>query len=124
MYTLFIVIAGCVIVYGQLSEEIPPVAGGFTSLDESRWDAVGAIVERSLIQLANEQGHHFKLVKLHAVQTQVVAGISYIADGEFENKAGKKLNCHFTLHVEEWTNFDQLTLKCAEKNYVVTRGLQ
>ena len=114
---LSIVVVCCAVAYGQVG-----IPGGLFDLEESRWDEVKSVLQRSLLQLANEQGHHLKLSKFNNVQYQVSTGFKYHADAEFENNVGEKLNCHFTLWVQEWINFDELKLNCAEKEYVVTRG--
>ena len=98
--------------------------GGFSPVQQENWGGVSNKVSGHLVQLASEQGHHFKLVKLRSVKSQVVAGINYEADAEFENKAGEKLDCSLSLWVQQWVNYDKLTLKCAEKEYVVERGTQ
>lgn len=114
---LFVLALCCAVAYAG-----PP--GGFSHLEEKKWGEVTRIIERSLLQLAREQGHHFKLVKLHTVEHQVIAGTKYVADADFENKIGEKLKCHVTLEVQDWKDFDELKMKCLEKEYVVRRGIR
>lgn len=116
---LSVLVVCCTIVCGQVG-----IPGGLFELEESRWNEVSEALERSLIQLGNEQGHHLKWSKFQSVQYQVVAGFKYHADGEFEKNTGEKVNCHFTLWVQEWVNFDELKLNCGKQKYVVTRGSQ
>lgn len=116
---LLCVVVCCAVAYGQIG-----APGGFQNLDESKWGEVTAVLEGSLVKLASEQGHHLKLVKLRSVKSQTVAGVNYEADAVFENATGENLNCSLTLWVQSWTNFDKLTLKCAEKEYVVVRGAE
>lgn len=114
---LSVLIVCCAVAYGS-------APGGFHRLEESKWGEVSRVIDRSLLQLAKQQGHHFKLIKLHTVEHQVVTGTKYEADADFENKIGEKLKCHVTLLVQEWKDFDELKLKCLEKEYLVTRGIR
>lgn len=117
MRFLIVLALCCTCVFGQQA------AGGGTQLDESKWSDVRAIIEESLVQLKDEQGHNLQLKSIQNVQHKTVSGSSYTVNA-LVNAPGstEDVACTLTIWVQTWANFREFETDCAGTSYRAVKG--
>lgn len=96
----------------------PPPLPPITDLPQEKWDELTQRAEICLEQLANEQGHRFKLIRIDNAQEQLIAGHSFIIQGQFQTSSGEAIECKLDLWKAASDGFEEYNLYCETTGYI------
>lgn len=88
-----------------------------TDLPHEKWNELYQRAVLRLEQLANEQGHQYKLLRIDSAQEQIIAGHSYKIQGLFQNAAGEEVECKYDLWKAASDGFEEYNLYCGDNEY-------
>lgn len=95
----------------------PPPLPPVTNLAQEKWAELAITAEIRLEQLANEQGHRFKLTRIDNAQEQLIAGHKFIIKGQFQTSSGESIECNLDLWKAASDGFEEYNLYCGENEY-------
>lgn len=100
----------------------PPPLPPITPLPQEKWGELSQRAEQRLDQLANEQGHRFKLIQIDNAQEQLIAGHLFKISGKFKTSTGETTQCNLDLWKAASDGFEEYNLYCGENEYRWSQG--
>ncbi len=88
-----------------------------TDLPQEKWNELFERAQIRLEQLAKQQGHRIKLLRINNAQEQMIAGHRFSINGQFQRESGDEVECTYDLWKAESDGFEEYNLYCGENEY-------
>ncbi|KAJ6649567.1 hypothetical protein Bhyg_04805, partial [Pseudolycoriella hygida] len=94
----------------------PPPFPSRKDIPQEKWDELTQVATMRLEQLAEEQGHHFKLIQIQSAQEELIAGRTVMIRGKFQTSSGEQ-DCKYDLWRAKSDGFEEYNLFCGSNEY-------